>query len=42
MTVEEFLEDGLREGLITTLVGLDVKGAFDAAWWPCILMTLKD
>jgi hypothetical protein len=42
MTVKDFIEDGLREGLITILVSLDVKGAFDAAWWPSILMTLKD
>ena len=24
------------------MVGLDVKGAFDAAWWPCILSNLRD
>jgi hypothetical protein len=42
MTVKEFVEDGLREGLITILVSLDVKEAFDVAWWPSVLMTLKD
>jgi hypothetical protein len=42
MTVKEFVEDGLREGLKTILVSLDVKGAFDVAWWPSVLMTLKD
>jgi len=31
-TVKEFVADGLREGLITILVSLDAKGAFDAAW----------
>jgi len=41
MTVKQFVEDGLREGLVTILVSLDVKGALDAAWWPSIL-TLKD
>jgi len=30
------------KGLITILVILDVKGAFEAAWWPSILMALKD
>jgi len=40
--VKEFVEDGLQEGLITILVSLDVRGAFDVAWWPSILMTLKD
>jgi hypothetical protein len=42
VTVKEFVEEGLRQGLITILVSLDVKGAFDAAFWPSILKTLKD
>jgi hypothetical protein len=42
ITVKEFIEEGLRKGLITILVSLDVKGAFEAAWWPSILMALKD
>jgi hypothetical protein len=42
MTVTEFVEDGLREGLITILVSLDVKWASDAAWWSSILKNLKD
>jgi hypothetical protein len=42
MTVKEFVEEGLRQGLITILVRLDVKGTFDAAWWPSMLKTLKD
>ena len=32
MTSKEFVEVGLREGLITILVRPDVKGAFDAVW----------
>jgi len=32
----------MREGHIAILVILDVKGAFDAAWWPSILNTLKE
>ena len=42
MTVKEYVEDGLRHGLITIIVTLDVRGAFDSAWWPNILKTLKD
>jgi hypothetical protein len=39
-------QNWIREGvtiqvLITILVILDVSGAFDAAWWPSILMTVK-
>jgi hypothetical protein len=32
MAVKEFVEEGLRQGLITILVSLDVRGAFDATW----------
>jgi hypothetical protein len=42
MEIKEFAQEGLRQGLITILVSLDVKGAFDAAWWPNTLKTLKD
>ena len=42
VTVKQFIEEGLRKGLITILVSLDVKGAFNAAWWQSIRMTLKD
>jgi len=42
ITVKEFIEEELRKRLITIFVSLAVKGAFDAAWWPSILMTLKD
>jgi hypothetical protein len=41
MEIKEFAEERLRQGLITILVSLDVKGDFDAAWWPNILKTLK-
>jgi len=39
--VKEYLEEGLREGQIVIIVTLDVKGAFDSAWWPNIITTLK-
>ena len=41
MAAKEFVEEGLRQGLITIFVNLDVQGALDAAWWPGILKTLK-
>jgi len=40
LAVKEYLEEGMREGHI--LVSLDVKGAFDAAWRPSTLKTLKE
>jgi hypothetical protein len=42
MENKEFADEGLRRGLITILVSLDVKGAFGATWWPNILKILKD
>jgi len=41
MAVKEFVEEGLAAGEITVLISLDIKGAFDAAWWPSILNGLK-
>ena len=38
---KEYLE-GTSEGHITIIVSLDVKGAFDAAWWPSILKALRE
>ena len=37
MEVKEFIKEGLAAGEIVVLISLDLKGAFDAAWWPSIL-----
>ena len=42
LAVKEYLEEGKREGHMAILVSLDIKDAFDAAWWPSILKTLKE
>ena len=42
MEVKGFAEEVLRQGLITIIVSLDVRGVFDAAWWPSIINTLQD
>jgi len=42
LAIKEYIEERMREGHIAILVSLDVKGAFDAAWWPSILNTLKE
>jgi hypothetical protein len=42
IAVKDYIQDGFRHGLITILISLDMKGAFDAAWWPSTLHTLKD
>jgi hypothetical protein len=41
LAVKEYLE-GMSQGHIAILVSIDVKGAFDAAWWPSILKTPKE
>ena len=41
LAVKEYLEEGMREGHIAILASLCVKDAFNAAWWPGILKTLR-
>jgi hypothetical protein len=42
MVVKDFIEEALTYGQIVALVSIDVKGSFDAAWWPIILKAVKD
>ena len=42
MAVKQFVEKNINEKKSIILVSLDVKGAFDAAWWPSILKLLRD
>ncbi|KAK9744057.1 Reverse transcriptase (RNA-dependent DNA polymerase) [Popillia japonica] len=42
LELKEFTEDSLRPGDVVVVVSLDLKGAFDAAWWPAIIKSLKD
>ena len=41
MKVKDFVMEGLAEAEVIVLVSLDVKGAFDAAWWPRIQNGLR-
>jgi hypothetical protein len=41
MEVKDFVKEGLATGEVTVPVSLDVKGAFDEAWWPSILNGLR-
>ena len=41
MEIKEIVKEGLAAGEVTALVSLDVKGAFDTAWWPGILKELR-
>ena len=42
MSVKQFIEPELESGRVVIMASLDVKGAFDAAWWPAILKGLRD
>jgi hypothetical protein len=37
MELKNFVMEGLAAGKVTAIINLDVKGAFDAAFWPSIL-----
>ena len=41
MEVKKFVMEGLSAGEVIALISLDVKGAFDAAFWPSILNRLR-
>jgi hypothetical protein len=41
MEVKEFVKKGLAAGEIIVLISVDVKGTFDAGWWPSILNRLR-
>jgi len=41
MAVKNVVSDGLTAGDVIVLVSLDVKGAFDAAWWSTIMNRLR-
>ena len=42
MAAREYIEEGFENGEVVALVSLDVAGAFNSAWWPSILKTLRD
>lgn len=42
MTVKRFIKEHLEGGQSLVIVSLDVQGAFDAAWWPSIIKTLRE
>ena len=41
MAVKKFVENAERQKQVVVMTSLDVRGAFDAAWWPSILYNLK-
>jgi len=41
MEIKNYVMKGLADGEVIALISLDVKGAFDAAFWPSILNGLR-
>jgi len=41
VTVKQFIGPELERRRVVVITSLDVKGAFDAAWWPAILRGLR-
>ena len=42
MAVKQFIEPKLESGRVVTMGSLNVKEAFDAAWWPAVLKGLRE
>lgn len=42
MTVKQFIGPELERRRVVIMTNLDVKGAFDAAWWPVIFQGLRE
>jgi hypothetical protein len=41
MDLKDYVQRSMEEGQYIALISIDVKGAFDAAWWPGILFSLR-
>jgi len=42
MSEKQFIEPELEKGKVVIMASLDVRGAFDAAWWPAVVKGLRD
>jgi len=41
MALKDYVQSSIDDGQYVAAIRLDVKGAFDAAWWPGILASLR-
>jgi hypothetical protein len=42
MALKDFVQESINEGQYIAVISLDVKGAFNTAWWPGILASLRN
>ena len=41
MDLKDYAQKSMEQGQYVALISLDVRGAFDSAWWPGILFSLR-
>jgi hypothetical protein len=41
MALKDYVQSNIDDGQCVALISLDMKGAFDAAWWPGIMTSLR-
>ena len=41
MALKDYVQSSIDDGQYVAVISLDVKGAFEAAWWPGILASLR-
>ena len=41
MALKDYVQSSIDDGQYVAVINLNVKGAFDAAWWPGILASLR-
>ena len=41
MDLKDYVQESIKEGQYVSVISLDVKGTFDAAWWPGIPFSLR-
>jgi retron-type reverse transcriptase len=42
MALKDFVQGSINDGQYLAVISLDIKGVFDAAWWPSILASLRN
>jgi hypothetical protein len=41
MALKDYVQSNIDDGQYVALISLDMKGVFDAAWWPGIMTSLR-
>jgi len=41
LVIKDYVQSSIDKGLYVAVISLDVRGAFDSAWWPGIRTFLR-